>query len=547
MHAFSWCNVLQTFYFSSLYAEYEDIYSGSEYIPSEVDDSSSDESSVIMEVPELEKFLYSRTNASPVVLETVPASSNSDGFPKLVQVMENEGSPNEKRQNDKDTNYSNMECNSKQINGKETCTDYLEERKERKENHLNLEEIERDINSPNIYVRKVLSSSFSKFGKKKKNEQVWNQAHACKYCHKIVTNISKHLKKHRKSEPELKEIEKSGKSLGRRHRTVCAMWSKIRNQGDHKNNVKVIEKGEGEMILGRRQVGSFDMSKYGPCPTCFVWIKLDKTLYHHQSICPARTATELLSGRELRIASLLEAGRLNVGASEALKSEVFTIMTYDDIGKVALHDDLIICLGNMWMTKNIGNKLKRKYYTSSRMRDTARLLMNLRIKTGNTEYSMMDFLIPEHFDDVAFAALQTASPGFDDMEDLKSPSTAIKLGYDVKRMVTAKMGIAIRNRNLEERKLCADFLRLMEMEWSLKVTKTAHVILQVRRFNKDKPLPDPNDIEVLAQYLKDEMKEIELLLSKDIHPAHYRRAEMLAETRLLIYNKRRAGEIESIR
>ena len=71
------------------------------------------------------------------------------------------------------------------------------------------------------------------------------------------------------------------------------------------------------------------------------------------------------------------------------------------------------------------------------MRDSARLLINLREQTGHEDYDMSEFLEPDKFDHVVMTALTTASPGFDDEEDLKSPSTAIKLGYDIKRMVGA--------------------------------------------------------------------------------------------------------------
>ena len=99
----------------------------------------------------------------------------------------------------------------------------------------------------------------------------------------------------------------------------------------------------------------------------------------------------------MRIASLVRAGRLNVNATDALKNEVFKIMTPDEVGNVAMNDSLIIMLGNIWMAKNIDNKLKRKYYTSSRMRDAARLLMNLRELSGQNQ-DMLQFIEPEFFD-----------------------------------------------------------------------------------------------------------------------------------------------------
>ena len=406
------------------------------------------------------------------------------------------------------------------------------------------DDMETDVTYPTIYVRKVVSSDVSKFGKQKKHSIVYNQAHACKFCKKVVTNISKHLKKH-SDELEIKEIENMKTVHGKRHREVRRKWDIIRNEGDHMHNIKVIEDGSGEIILGRRQTGKFDVSKYGPCPNCSVWILLT-TMSNHQNLCPASQKSKL-GKRELRVASLHQSGRISQTASKSLTSEVFTIMTNDEIGNIAMNDKFIIALGNMWMTKNMGNELKRKYYTSNRMRDNARLLINLREETGLNDGEMSDFLTPEHFDNMVVAALKTASPAFDDLEDLKAPSTAIKLGYDLKRLAGAKLGLAIKQGNAMAREKAKDFMKLMNMEWTLKVNKIASTTLQMRKFNKDCSLPEPEDIEKVTAAIKKEILTVAENLRKKTNQSLFRRGVMLAETRLLLFNKRRAGEIEGIR
>ena len=67
------------------------------------------------------------------------------------------------------------------------------------------------------------------------------------------------------------------------------------------------------------------------------------------------------SGKELRTLSrLCEVGKISEMASRSLKEEVFTIMRNDEISRTAQKDLLIVSLGNMWLLKNIDNKLKRK-------------------------------------------------------------------------------------------------------------------------------------------------------------------------------------------
>ena len=413
------------------------------------------------------------------------------------------------------------------------------------------EKVSRDKKNKKIFVRGIQTSLYNIKGDRKKTLRVWNQVHACKYCFDskkdyIRTNISKHLKNKHRTEIEVKDILKESKKHGPRNKLVRSMWDLLRNKGDHNNNVKIMKRGKGEVILGRRYTGELDMSEYGPCPGCFVWIKINgKSLYRHQETCSARVVnkTEKEGTKVLRIKALQLTGKLSTVASEALKNEVFAIMTRDEITDIAQSDPLIIGLGNMWLLKNIGNRLKRKYYTSSHMRLAARLLMHVRNITG-LEGGFKEFLCTKHFDDIVRATLKTASVEFDDDEDLKSPSTALKMGYDIKRMVGAKWGIALRDEDDKSSKECKDFLKLYKFEWSVKVTKLATVILQTRRFSKDRTLPEPDDLFKLHGYIKEEIRNLDL---KDYSYKNFRMAEVLAQTRLLMYNKRRSGEVEVIK
>jgi len=99
-------------------------------------------------------------------------------------------------------------------------------------------------------------------------------------------------------------------------------------------------------------------------------------------------------------------------------------MTKDEVSEIAQTVKLIISLGNMWLLKNAGNTLKRKNYTSSQMREAARLLIYLRKLTNIPEAIFEELLIPSHFDNFDKGSLITASSDFDNDEDLKSPSEA---------------------------------------------------------------------------------------------------------------------------
>lgn len=263
-------------------------------------------------------------------------------------------------------------------------------------------------------------------------------------------------------------------------------------------------------------------------------------LHRHQFNC-------MVSDRHISTSALLTqsdmiCGRLDVEASTGLQNEVFPYMLNDVIGKIARADKLIISLGNIWLEKNVGNKLKRGKYTSQIMRLTARLLCNLREINENEEI-MSNYLKPAHFNDIAKATLMTAGASKNDEENLEKPSNAIKLGHDIKKLINIKIGLAILKKDDQSKEEGRDLLQVMQIFWATRITKLARVTLHERQFNKRPVLPDASDIEKLNNYLKLEMRMIDL---KRIDIENYKHITKLVSAKLLMYNRRRTGEIEAI-
>lgn len=398
-----------------------------------------------------------------------------------------------------------------------------------------------------LSIKKDISNE--EFFFKKNESTIYDQVHACVFCGKLLSNISKHLKKVHGNEEKVKDILLLREESSCDRKLIQAKWDLLRNEGDHTHNCKVMKEGKGQFIVARRNIKEdFKISDYGPCPHCFLWMKLKVTMSRHQKVCAAfRTNKDTYfqkSKGELRIQSLALSERIS--ASKQLR-EVLPIMTNDITSEIAQNDFLILALGSHWLSRNVGNVLKRKYYTSSRMREAARLLMNARdCISGQQDVSMSEILQPMHFDTVVKAALMTASAGFDDEEDLKSPSTAIRLGYDIKKMLNCKWAKGIKEKDKEKIDDCKHFLRLMNLEWSTRVTKLATVTLEFRHFNKEKSLPDPDDIIHLQKHIKNELSNLKLsVATSDLET--FRNVSRLSQARLLIFNKRRSGEIESMR
>ena len=165
-------------------------------------------------------------------------------------------------------------------------------------------------------------------------------------------------------------------------------------------------------------------------------------------------------------------------------------------------------------------------------------------KLDVTAETMSDFLTPEHFDIVVEASLKcTGSDG--QTVDMKHPSIALKLGYDVEKMASAKRTQAIKQDNEKEERedSSAGFLLLTKREWPVRVSKRALAILDERRFNKRVHLPNPDDMAKISKYLETEILTLNL---DDKSWTNHSRTVVLVQVRLATFNKRRPGELEAL-
>ena len=361
----------------------------------------------------------------------------------------------------------------------------------------------------------------------------------CVFCKQFQTNLTQHIysKKH-ESEPEVQSL----KVLKHIERKLPLQL--LRLKGNHYHNISVLDEKNGEIILSRRSNDKhFDLAQYGPCPNCYDWIKLS-SLKRHQKKCPAdREKLIQLSSCSLLIQSDMITGRLSSNASTALL-EVFPIIQNDKLAKIAKNDGIIVSLGNQWMQRNIGNRIMRKYYTSSVMRLAAQLKVHLQLITHDKTASLEEFIHPKNFDHFVKAALKCAKQDDEDEEEIKSPSNAIKLGYDIKRMASAKLGEALKTGNEVKTSEAKDFLKLMTLNWGLQVTKLSRVVLSERNFNSYKPLPFPSDVKKLATYLQSSLNSLDL---QDYSYTQRKKVAVLSLARLTLYNRRRCGEVQAIR
>ena len=403
---------------------------------------------------------------------------------------------------------------------------------------LGEEDIVRCKKNPQIFVRKT------KEGAEHGPKRIYNY-HCCFVCGAMISNIMKHIRTHKTNSEvkQLRELEVGNlQSLSaEKQQEVKVLHEVLRNRGDHLHNLAVMKQKKGELLVARRKY-PFDSSKYGPCFNCLQWGISSNLGRHQANSCVATTEGERVSNGELQTQAKVVMGSINPEASPQLVREVFPIMTCDDISGVAQKDPLIVAFGNFWLNMSIENRMRRKYYTSERMRLVARLLIELRRITSRN-LQMQEFLHPQYFDNVISAALNCGIRDVDDEGELLHPSTPIKIGYDVARLCNIQMGFAIRAGDKELIDQINNFALLRKMEWHEKITRSANKILRERRQEKNLSLPLPTDLANLATFLKEKLGKVCLDVTKAAN--HFRCVAMLTMTRLLLYNKRRSGELEA--
>ena len=399
----------------------------------------------------------------------------------------------------------------------------------------------RDITNPGIYIRKVLKCETDSRGKKKKTVRVHNCYQTCGICNKKVSNFSQHVQRKNPSDIHNKNIElqtvlkMEDKKEQKRHLTL------LRNKYNHAANLSTLSEKKGELFLDRRPTEKLVTDNYGPCPHCYAWV-VTKALYKHQEHCVGM-ARQLTTAEIITQSSVLS-HRTEQKASPGLVKEVLSIMHQDDIGHIAKSDQLIVMLGNQWLEKNVGNHIKRARYTLEIMRLVARLSMALKQILAIPSLKLWDALRPVHFDHLVKATLMVAAGDMDDLTDLKHPSNARKLGFDIKRLLSLNIGLCIEQGNKIDQTEAEDTLKLMGIFWGTRVAKLANVLLEDRQINRTQSFPISEDLKKLNIHLNTNIAALDL---KDSTPENYRNVSELSLVKLMVYNRRRTGDMECCR
>ena len=368
-----------------------------------------------------------------------------------------------------------------------------------------------------------------------------DKRHACYYCSSLVTNVWRHYHLQHSGEHEVQRILASQGTEKKRG------INRLRMLGDYFHNVKVLSTKSGQLIVVRRPSSNkqASYSDFLPCAACkgFFW---RKELWRHCKNCQLRqTSPQQPETACQREGLMLIAPVLYTAANvDPALAAVLSSMASDQISLVAKNDYIILTFGSVVAQNCTASQYN---YVSQRMRQLARLLIELRDQTQAPDADLSSFLKPEKFDTVVAALLKMCEYKQctkTEPAKLKVPSLALKIGYTLRRCCTLLVNRALREKNTALESDAESFIRMLDsIEWQSKVSSIALKTITNEKRNKPDLIPLTADLMKIKEYLESSITELSDRLYAEPNTANYVNLVDCVVTRIILFNKRRGGEV----
>lgn len=404
----------------------------------------------------------------------------------------------------------------------------------------------------NSTIKLPLSKSNKLTGKIK----VYDQVHSCFYCDKIVNKMSRHLEIcHHQEMDVAKVLAMPKKSTFRREAFI-----ELTRLGDYHYNCDVLYKRSGELILIRRpstvEKETKTYSDYLPCPHCLGFMLKKHMWSHIKYKCKVakrgKSAQNTENNRKsnfLDLSKALVAHTFPKEVSESFYCNIIsTLKKHDGVKEICGEDPLIVRFGMLLFEKF--NVTKNDNIRQS-MRRLGRLVLEFRKSSSKfVQASLLDCLDPKNYDIVIQAVknlcMLELTPT--DRPTLKIPSLALKIGHALRKCAALQRGSYLREGNINGDRMMTSFLSLMEIEWENRVSSAALNTIRRAKLTKQDLLPLTSDLKKLNDYLDKSIEnDITELIEDPSNPTIWLRLSKLALSRIMIFNKKRSGEIAKMK
>ncbi|XP_054865957.1 uncharacterized protein LOC118470098 isoform X2 [Amphiprion ocellaris] len=363
----------------------------------------------------------------------------------------------------------------------------------------------------------------------------------CYVCKTPQSKIARHLKKHEKEEPAIAEVFLLPKNSKERKRLL----EKLRNKGNYEHNQEVLAHNDGLLKVKRRSKqskSSLNTNNYVHCAYC-KGMFVRKELWRHSRKCPSKTMSESEAVGKAKCLALADIAEST--CTQAISPGVWKVlknMRQDEVGSVVRNDFLILQLSQSLYNKH-GSDPTKFEYMRQKVREMGRLLLTLRKE--KSIFSFEDATKPKNFYKV-IAAVRTIA-GYDEEKNCyRTPSLALKLGHSLKKIGDIILCRAIAAEDEQMIKAAERFTQLCTKEWAGLVSHTALASLSKSKFNKPSTLPFTEDVQRLHQYLEKKSADAVENLKEHTSPQSYGELARVTLTQIIIFNRRRAGEVSKM-
>ena len=173
-----------------------------------------------------------------------------------------------------------------------------------------------------------------------------------------------------------------------------------------------------------------------------------------------------------------------------------------------------------------------------KMRELARLVMQLRETEFRPDAQLSEFIKPDKFDVIVSAVKNILKFHFQGgVQNVATPSLSLKLGHSLKKRVHIFGGHALHRKDKDLQENADNFEKLLESEWSHCVSHHSLNALSTSKFNKVPLLPPAGDLDKLRKFVLLKMSSSVQLLEEQPQLQAWSDLAQATLARLVMFNK----------
>ncbi|KAF5307229.1 hypothetical protein FQR65_LT18439 [Abscondita terminalis] len=381
--------------------------------------------------------------------------------------------------------------------------------------------------------------------KRDNGKRIRDKRHCCFICNKILTNnMARHFEVVHSKDIDVSKIL----SLPKNSKPRREQFEHLLRCGDFYHNLNVLAVKQGELILVRRpdENGHFTYEDFAPCTHCLGFMQ-KKYLWCHVKKCKkqlAKTDSSTMYRRgHLQESSAVMFEILGPKVDDQFRKEIINTFKVDNISNVCKEDTLILALGAFLFDKYGGVQVE---LIRQNMRQLARLKIQL-LREEDSAPTLSSLITPANFNKIVQATKIVCGNDATHLEkqkrnDFDTPSLALKIGHLLRKCVAIESGRALRKGDTTRHSELKNFMELMDLEWSVRISSKALVSMHKKKISSTQLLPLTSDLMKLNKYLNDKINLLKVLILSNCNRKIWSDFASVVLCRVILFNKRRSGE-----